>query len=221
MCPDDDPTTSNTSFSAPLLARRSPHVVGNFPTHTATTNQVIEERRGPSASSLQDFSKGYANSKWCLRELAQMLYCRRHYGQIILPIFFDVDPSDFAPGVVESWKEALRQVGNLKGWVLKEVENGDESKLVELLVERVLKETCIHNIFSMSDVNYRIGLDSHLKNLLYLLNIGSKDVQFIGIYGICGIVKTTIAKALYNCIIESFDQNAFLKTSEKKHCDMD
>ncbi|XP_042519552.1 disease resistance protein L6-like isoform X5 [Macadamia integrifolia] len=106
-----------------------------------------------SKVSIPVFSKGYANSKWCLTELAQMLCSRRHCGQIILPIFFDVDPSDvrhqsgcfkkvfrkhqrnFAPHVVENWKGALREVGNLKGWVLREVENGMNQSWLSFLLK--------------------------------------------------------------------------------------
>ncbi|XP_042483886.1 disease resistance protein RPV1-like, partial [Macadamia integrifolia] len=84
------------------------------------------------------FSKGYAHSKWCLQELAQIFQCHKSNGQIVLPIFFHVDPSHvrnqtesfeeafrkheeiFEADIVMSWREALREVGNLKGEVLKE-----------------------------------------------------------------------------------------------------
>ncbi|KAJ4976681.1 hypothetical protein NE237_001787 [Protea cynaroides] len=88
------------------------------------------------------FSMGYASSKWCLLELSQILHCHRSNGQMILPIFLDVEPSHvrhqtgsfegpfrkhekhFEPHIVKSWREALRVVGNLKGWVLKADANG-------------------------------------------------------------------------------------------------
>ena len=40
------------------------------------------------------FSKNYASSGWCLDELVKIVECKREVGQIILPIFCDVDPSD-------------------------------------------------------------------------------------------------------------------------------
>ncbi|XP_043688596.1 disease resistance protein Roq1-like isoform X2 [Telopea speciosissima] len=113
-----------------------------------------------SKVSIPVFSKGYANSKWCLKELVKIVECHRSKDQIVLPIFFDVDPSDVRHQtgsfkeafleheknfeelfIVQEWRDAMTVVGTLKGWVLKEVENGDESKLVDLVVERVLRET--------------------------------------------------------------------------------
>lgn len=38
------------------------------------------------------FSKNYASSGWCLDELVKIVECRREAGQVILPIFCDVDP---------------------------------------------------------------------------------------------------------------------------------
>ncbi|XP_043687815.1 disease resistance protein L6-like [Telopea speciosissima] len=82
------------------------------------------------------FSKGYADSKWCLRELDQIVRCHRSDGQIIVPIFFDVEPSqvrnqtgsfekafqehekNFDPDTVKTWREVLTVVGNLKGFDL-------------------------------------------------------------------------------------------------------
>ncbi|XP_059645006.1 disease resistance protein L6-like [Cornus florida] len=87
-----------------------------------------------SSISIPIFSNNYASSKWCLRELAQMVDCKRSTGQLILPIFYDVEPSDvrhqsgsyeeafrkhercFDECTVMKWKEALKQVGELKGW---------------------------------------------------------------------------------------------------------
>ncbi|XP_042487478.1 disease resistance protein Roq1-like isoform X2 [Macadamia integrifolia] len=178
-----------------------------------------------SKVSIPVFSKGYADSKWCLMELAKMLECHRTNDQIVLPIFLDVDPSDvrhqtgsfkeaflehdkkYEAHIVQRWRDALSEVGKLKGWVLDEVENGDESKLVKLVVERSLRETSSN---FLSDIEYGIGLESRVNDLVSLVNSDSKDILFIGICGIGGIGKTTIAKALYNRVIERFCQSCFL-----------
>ncbi|XP_042487300.1 disease resistance protein L6-like isoform X2 [Macadamia integrifolia] len=132
-----------------------------------------------SKLSIPVFSRGYADSEWCLMELVKILECRRSNRQLVLPIFLDVDPSDvehqtgsfeeafrnhekkYEAHLTEQWRDALREVKQLKGWVLGEVENGNESKLVERVV-------------------------NHLPSLL---KTGSKDVCSNGICGISGIEK--------------------------------
>ncbi|CAL8107428.1 unnamed protein product [Prunus armeniaca] len=39
------------------------------------------------------FSNRYADSTWCLEELEKIMECRRRLGQMVLPIFYDVDPT--------------------------------------------------------------------------------------------------------------------------------
>ena len=85
-------------------------------------------------------SRNYASSTWCLDELANIVRCMKEKGMVVLPIFYDVDPSDvrkqkgtfekvFAEHEerfkeimekVETWKAALREVGNLSGWHLQD-----------------------------------------------------------------------------------------------------
>lgn len=84
------------------------------------------------------FSKGYASSRWCLGELVKILECKKMYGQIVIPVFYHVDPSDvrnrtgsfgngFAeveerfkeqPEMVQGWRNALTEAANLSGWLL-------------------------------------------------------------------------------------------------------
>ncbi|KAJ9675999.1 hypothetical protein PVL29_024806 [Vitis rotundifolia] len=89
-----------------------------------------------SMFSIIVLSENYASSKWCLEELVKVLECMKTRGQRVLPIFYNVDPSDvkkhrgkFGAALAEHeknltenmervqiWKEALTQVANLSGW---------------------------------------------------------------------------------------------------------
>jgi hypothetical protein len=95
-----------------------------------------------SKISIVVFSKGYASSRWCLNELVEILECKnRKTGQIVLPVFYDIDPSDVRKQTgsfvkafdkhedcfkekVKKWRKALEEAGNLSGWNLSDMENG-------------------------------------------------------------------------------------------------
>ncbi|KAM7466390.1 hypothetical protein LguiB_013952 [Lonicera macranthoides] len=81
-----------------------------------------------SKISIPIFSKNYAYSKWCLCELVQMVQCHENKGQVIYPIFYDVDPYDvrhqsgsyeeafhqhrkkrFKEKTIQEWKQALKK----------------------------------------------------------------------------------------------------------------
>ncbi|KAG4393275.1 hypothetical protein GLYMA_03G054100v4 [Glycine max] len=40
------------------------------------------------------FSKNYAGSLWCLQELEKIMECHKATGQVVVPVFYDVDPSE-------------------------------------------------------------------------------------------------------------------------------
>jgi hypothetical protein len=83
------------------------------------------------------FSKNYASSTWCLQELENILQCVQLSEKRVLPVFYDVGPSEVRsqrgcyaealakheeyhdPEMVQRWRAALTQVGNLSGWDLR------------------------------------------------------------------------------------------------------
>ncbi|XP_059625268.1 TMV resistance protein N-like [Cornus florida] len=52
--------------------------------------KAIEE----SIVSVIVVSKNYASSKWCLDELVKIMDCKTTLNQIVIPIFYDVEPSN-------------------------------------------------------------------------------------------------------------------------------
>ncbi|KAL5732609.1 hypothetical protein ACOSQ2_032301 [Xanthoceras sorbifolium] len=79
------------------------------------------------------FSRNYASSSWCLEELVKILECREQYRQIVIPVFYGIDPSgvrnqtgSFADAFanheqkssnkVQIWKDALKIAASLYGW---------------------------------------------------------------------------------------------------------
>lgn len=75
-------------------------------------------------------------------------------------------------------------------------------KIVEE-VSKKIKRTPLH-------ANYPIGLESRVQEVISLLYVGSNGVKMVGIYGIGGIGKTTIACAVYNLIADQFEGQYFL-----------
>lgn len=91
-----------------------------------------------SICSVIILSRNYASSTWCLDELFKILDCMKTMGQIVLPVFYHVDPThvrkktesfreafskheqDFRDSVerVQRWRTALTEVANLAGWHL-------------------------------------------------------------------------------------------------------
>lgn len=92
-----------------------------------------------SHMSVVVFSKSYTESCWCLNELETIMECHRVHGQVVVPVFYDVEPSvvrhqkgAFGEAletlvrkrcsgsglkyVRSSWKTALTEAANLTGW---------------------------------------------------------------------------------------------------------
>ncbi|KAI9079883.1 hypothetical protein K1719_038129 [Acacia pycnantha] len=91
--------------------------------------QAIEN----SSISVVIFSENYASSKWCLNELTEILRCKQHQKQHVVPVFYQVDPSHvrnqrgpyeeaFAqhlkknPEKVNQWRQALFEIASSAGW---------------------------------------------------------------------------------------------------------
>ncbi|KAL4198677.1 hypothetical protein AMTRI_Chr03g47250 [Amborella trichopoda] len=176
------------------------------------------------------FSCNYASSVSCLEELSCMVRVLQVKKKTIFPVFYDVDPADVRRQMgsfrvpfwrhriwydgekVERWRNALRVVGEVSGWDLKNFGDGrdayrNEANFISKVVESVLAEL---NYTPLNITDHIIGLDSRVDDVMRLLDINADDVRLIGIYGMGGIGKTTLAKAVYNKLYSSFKGSCFL-----------
>ncbi|XP_076901070.1 TMV resistance protein N-like [Bidens hawaiensis] len=176
------------------------------------------------------FSKNYAGSSWCLEELAHIMKCKEERELIVMPIFYDVDPSDVRKqkedfgkafdqldvdnNKAQLWRNALVDASNIAGWEPKHIANGHESKVIKEIVDKVRGRLFTSNADVDEDL---VGIETRLEDLKSKLEAGSEGVRMVGIWGCGGSGKTTLATSIYmelrhhfqgHCIMENIREES-------------
>ncbi|EOY25857.1 TMV resistance protein N [Theobroma cacao] len=184
----------------------------------------IERALHESKMSIIIFSKNYASSTWCLNELVKIMEHRKFSKHIVLPIFYDVNPSQvkkqtgsfaeafarheesfkYEMDMVQRWRTALREVADLGGMLL---EDRHESQFIQDIIKQV--QSKLHRT-ALYVPPYLVGIDAFVARINWWLRDGSNKVGIATICGIGGIGKTTIAKLVYNQNFQRFESYSFL-----------
>ncbi|KEH23575.1 disease resistance protein (TIR-NBS-LRR class) [Medicago truncatula] len=189
---------------------------------SASLLQAIEQ----SKISIVVLSRSYADSRWCMLELENIMGNSRTQGMVVVPVFYEIDPSevrnqsgkfgeDFESLLLRTsvdtlklsnWKTALAEVGGTAGVVI--INSRNESEDIRKIVDHV---TNLPDRTDLFVADHPVGVDSRVQDVIQLLNNQeSKDPLLLGIWGMGGIGKTTIAKAAYNKIRHDFEAKSFL-----------
>ncbi|CAI0418310.1 unnamed protein product [Linum tenue] len=168
----------------------------------------------------------YAESKWCLNELAEMVEReKRNDGHIILPIFYLVEPRDvghqtgpyevafqqharkYDAKTILSWKNALQRVGKIKGWTVKSKDRH------ATIIDRVSSVVWSHINRSedLLGADEFVGMDDHVEAVMEKLSLDSPGTIMVGLHGFGGIGKTTIARVVYHKLATRFERRCFLE----------
>ncbi|KAI5349922.1 hypothetical protein L3X38_002813 [Prunus dulcis] len=149
-----------------------------------------------SKISVVVFSENYASSKWCLDELVKILDCKESNQQLVIPVFYKVNPSDvrnhrgsFGDALanmdcnnvekVNRWKEALSQAGKLAGFTLSD-EYRSEAELIHKIVQDISQQVIDRTYLYVTE--YPVRMCHPVENILKLLDLGEKDVRMAGLW---------------------------------------
>ncbi|KAK3430274.1 hypothetical protein EUGRSUZ_E01804, partial [Eucalyptus grandis] len=183
--------------------------------------QAIEQAK----ISIPIFSKGYADSAWCLKELVKMVESKKTRGQKIMPIFYDVTPFEvkyqkdhyssaivshrkrFNDETIDNWKAALKEVRELMGWDLHGEPNRGKGEFIKEVVKNVLTEL---KTAYLEVPDCLVDVDRHVDEIMRLIGAHNPETKIVGIHGIGGMEKTTLAKIVYNQLSKDFSDCCFL-----------
>ncbi|CAI8601085.1 unnamed protein product [Vicia faba] len=165
-----------------------------------------------SVISIIVFSRNYADSPWCLQELVRIMECRRTVGQVVLPVFYDMYPSEVRRQTGEfgkafqsllkrfsmedelcmeqGWRSALHEAAWLSGFVV--LNSRDECEIVKSIVANVTRLLDKTDLFIADNP---VGVESRVQDMIQLLDSQqSNDVLLLGMWGWVELVKQPLPK---------------------------
>ncbi|KAG0628652.1 hypothetical protein M758_1G043000 [Ceratodon purpureus] len=181
------------------------------------------------ADSLGQVSKSFVQSEWCMKELHLAL---SNPGVKVLPVFYRIQPCEvnfpekgqLATGfeklkqrhdetLIEQWREDLRKASKLNGWELKEGDQRLEGDLVKEIVGKIFE--LANKALPLSIGDHVIGVDRVAQEIIQKLD-DNKSIVMLGLWGMGGIGKSTLARELYNRLSKRFGRSCFIADATDK-----
>ncbi|GLJ08765.1 hypothetical protein SUGI_0095310 [Cryptomeria japonica] len=194
---------------------------------TRLVNTIYKKLEAMDSASLHIaiFSENYAHSPWWLAELTFMLQT----GVKFITIFYHFEPSTlrwviegkdiyadaffkhekksrYSSEKLKSWKLALHKASLYTGETINN--QADEEKVVTNVVNLVLKEL---KKIRLDVAQHPVGLDEAEQDFHEKIALQSaRPIQIVGIWGMGGTGKITLAKHLYNKKCLTTGQSSFV-----------